>query len=312
LASITTQTFTDYEILLIDDGSTDSSPEICDNFAQKDDRFRVIHKINTGAYDSRNIGLKAALGDYIIFVDADDLLPNKASLNRIYEALISQNEIDVLGVNAEKIQGKKCFVRRLTPAPAPILGDLFLKNQLINKTYYVAIWQYVCRKQFIIQNNLSFLEAKHGSDKLWVAQILHRANHVVTLDVEHYRYVKRPNSITTSESSVEKINSHLTVSQALYHGFVNVDDHELKLLMMSQIAGAFFSALVHAHKLGEENLIDHNFLKNPLFIKNKYMPFRRRLKIFICNLDKRFIKFYYQITRLRYFLKKNKFSQKKC
>lgn len=69
--SILTQTFTDFEILLIDDGSPDRSGEICDEYAKKDSRIKVFHKLNGGASDARNVGLDNAQGEYVCFVDSD-------------------------------------------------------------------------------------------------------------------------------------------------------------------------------------------------------------------------------------------------
>lgn len=72
--SILTQTFTDFEILLIDDGSPDRSGEICDEYAKKDSRIKVFHKLNGGASDARNVGLDNAQGEYVCFVDSDDVV----------------------------------------------------------------------------------------------------------------------------------------------------------------------------------------------------------------------------------------------
>lgn len=70
--SILTQTFEDFELILVDDGSPDKCPEICDEYAQKDDRVRVIHKENGGVSSARNAGMKLACGEYILFCDSDD------------------------------------------------------------------------------------------------------------------------------------------------------------------------------------------------------------------------------------------------
>lgn len=92
--SIADQTFRDLEILLIDDGSTDGSGELCDHFAQEDTRIRVIHKQNGGAASARNLGIDKATGEYVMFVDADDWLDTDA-----IEALVAYadaNQTDVL------------------------------------------------------------------------------------------------------------------------------------------------------------------------------------------------------------------------
>lgn len=77
--SILNQEYTDFELLLIDDGSTDSSGEICDEYAQKDTRIRVVHKENSGVSDSRNLALDYATGKYIQFLDSDDWITPDAT-----------------------------------------------------------------------------------------------------------------------------------------------------------------------------------------------------------------------------------------
>ena len=74
LRCILGQTYTDFELLLVDDGASDRSPEICDTYAAKDTRVRVFHRTNAGASEARNFGIREARGKYLAFVDADDLV----------------------------------------------------------------------------------------------------------------------------------------------------------------------------------------------------------------------------------------------
>ena len=88
--SILAQTFTDFELILVDDGSPDSCPALCDAAAEKDSRVRVIHKINGGVSTARNAGLAAAQGNWIAFVDSDDrVLPQ--FLEKLYSAALEKN-----------------------------------------------------------------------------------------------------------------------------------------------------------------------------------------------------------------------------
>ena len=75
--SVLKQTYTDFEVLLVDDGSPDSCPQICDDYASKDSRVKVIHKPNGGQADARNVGLEKASGDYVCYVDSDDYLVDR-------------------------------------------------------------------------------------------------------------------------------------------------------------------------------------------------------------------------------------------
>ncbi len=87
--SVLNQTFSDYEIILVDDGSTDISGKICDKYAVKDDRVNVIHKKNGGLSNARNVGLKKAVGEYIYFLDSDDYIKTDA-LEKLYNTAISE------------------------------------------------------------------------------------------------------------------------------------------------------------------------------------------------------------------------------
>ena len=90
LDSIVAQTFSDWEIIAVDDGSSDESPEILDEYAAKDSRIKVIHKANAGVSAARNDGLDAAQGEYVVFVDSDDLLVVNA-LDILHKTISSEN-----------------------------------------------------------------------------------------------------------------------------------------------------------------------------------------------------------------------------
>ena len=93
--SVLNQSYKDLEVILVDDGSPDKCPEICDEYAKKDKRVKVIHKENGGASDARNYGIKAASGEYLMFLDSDDYWEGTECLKNIVEKL-KKNKVDVL------------------------------------------------------------------------------------------------------------------------------------------------------------------------------------------------------------------------
>ena len=105
--SIINQTYTDLEILLIDDGSTDNSGKICDNYAKKDKRIKVIHKKNGGLSDARNTGLNICTGDYISFIDSDDYIEPDMYDKMINTAIA--NDIDIISCNYNHIYNEQNF-----------------------------------------------------------------------------------------------------------------------------------------------------------------------------------------------------------
>lgn len=106
IESVLSQDFTDWELVLVDDGSPDRCPQICDEYAQKDERIRVVHKENEGVYIARKIAINMAQGEYLVFVDADDYLPNNA-LSILYTKAMEGFDI-VKGINIRfRNNGKK-------------------------------------------------------------------------------------------------------------------------------------------------------------------------------------------------------------
>ena len=103
LDSIINQTMKDFEVILVDDGSTDKSGVICDEYEKKDNRFKVIHQKNAGSLLARKEAVLIAKGDYIVFVDSDDLLSSKNSLHRMYE-IIEKENVDILQFSIELLQ----------------------------------------------------------------------------------------------------------------------------------------------------------------------------------------------------------------
>ena len=98
LDSILNQDFTDFELILVDDGSTDRSGEICDQYKSKDSRVNVIHQENSGQATARNAGTKASKGEYIIYIDSDDFIISNDFLSELYSS-INNNKVDLNFLN---------------------------------------------------------------------------------------------------------------------------------------------------------------------------------------------------------------------
>lgn len=158
LRSIAKQSFTDWEVVLVDDGSYDNSPDICDEWAKKDSRFLVIHKTNGGVSTARNAGLKLVTGQYVQFTDADDWWEPEA-FNFLYKECSQHGSPDVLIYGITKIfpNGEKSIVQ------APISGD-FNKKHFFSSLIqgqaetgiYGGVWSKLTRREIIRHNNLEF------------------------------------------------------------------------------------------------------------------------------------------------------------
>lgn len=160
--SILSQTMDDYEIILVDDGSPDSCPEICDRYAEKHpDIIRVVHKVNTGPAITRNVGIRAAKGEYIFCIDSDDyLVEDKVKL--LYEKAVEFNA-DVLQTSYYSIKENA--------EEKEYVGILFEKEKLLlhsdmekelcfasSNRYIVFPWRNLYRREFLLENNIFFDE----------------------------------------------------------------------------------------------------------------------------------------------------------
>ena len=199
--SVKTQTFSDWELLLIDDGCTDGSPAICDRYAAEDDRIRVFHKSNGGVSTARNLGLKEARGEYIAFLDVDDRFVPR-TLETLW-CLCRQAEADTAGcahVNLQPDGGESTEL--LLPDGVydeqgirerivyPLLGD-----RLAQPVFNGFIWRYLFSADIIRSANIAF-EGAYLEDELFLMEYFCNARRLAVTEQPLYRYLLNPNSAT--------------------------------------------------------------------------------------------------------------------
>jgi len=200
--SVVKQTFSDWELLLIDDGCTDASPEICDACAAEDDRIRVFHKKkNGGVSAARNLGLNEAKGDYIAFLDVDDRFEFRA-LETLW-CLREQTGADTVGCAHLNLtaDGKK-FVEPLLPAGVydeqgikegivyPLLGD-----RLRVPVFNGFIWRYLFSTKIIRSAHITF-EGAYLEDEIFLMEYFCNAHKLAVTEQPLYRYFLNPGSAT--------------------------------------------------------------------------------------------------------------------
>ena len=158
--SITVQTFADYEVILVDDGSTDGSADLCDCLSRNDSRIKTIHKDNGGCSEARNTGIRAASGRYLMFVDSDDMWDDAEALAKLREIVLSKScDIVCFGVGIYNEEGELEKVRKVSLSEGcghdkvSVLTELIYRNQ-----YFSACYVRVYERQFLVDNNLFFVE----------------------------------------------------------------------------------------------------------------------------------------------------------
>ena len=203
--SVLNQTFADWELILVDDGSTDASGMICDDYTQKDSRIKVVHKKNGGQSSARNVGLDLARGEYITFIDSDDYISADCYSNNM-SVLLNDETIDILeypicivdGGSIRKMQIPRYHVGAHLYQKRDIF--LFWSNEGIGVRGFV--WQNIYKKK--LWSSVRFKEGVIFEDCLIQSMILEKASHVYISGFGIYFYVQREGSTLHSKSDRNK------------------------------------------------------------------------------------------------------------
>ncbi|MBQ2801072.1 MAG: glycosyltransferase [Lachnospiraceae bacterium] len=207
LETIEKQTLKNIEVICVNDGSEDTSLEILKEFAQKDSRFKVIDKENTGAGDCRNIGLKEAKGEYVLFLDADDKFSFELCDKAYFRAKTDKADICFFGAVRFNMQTKKnepmnwVLRKELLPQTKP-----FRKEALGNRFFQMTSgcpWSKMFRREFILKHQLEFQNLQNANDLYFVRTAMALAENMTYVDEElvTYRYAAGANTQSTKHKA---------------------------------------------------------------------------------------------------------------
>lgn len=190
IASLVSQTYTEWEAILIDDGSTDGSSEICDNWCEKDARIKVIHQSNNGVSTARNKGIDAASGEYITFVDSDDYVDANYLLEMINTANKNACDIVVSGVRQVFTNGEKKTYTPDTKCTFTLDAENTVHFVTLNERYLLyAPYSKLYHCDIIKSNNISFKEnISYGEDLLFNYDYLNHTKNIACTTQANYNY----------------------------------------------------------------------------------------------------------------------------
>lgn len=202
--SVLNQTFTDFEVILVDDGSPDNCPAICDSYAEKDNRVKVIHKQNGGLINARKSGLEAASGGYIGFVDSDDWI--EPEMYELFAQMIEKYSPDMVlsdfyfDNEKELVNSEQLFEQEFYDKSA--LKEKLYPKMLFSGIYYKfgvnpCCWSKVYKKE-LLKKNLPLVDGriKMGEDAAFTYPCLIDAQSVATIKKPCYHYILNPDSMT--------------------------------------------------------------------------------------------------------------------
>lgn len=196
LDSIYQQRFTEWECILVDDGSTDSSGKICDVWAQKDNRFQVFHKKNGGLSSARNFGLRHSTGTYVMFIDSDDSLMGENLVSQLVEEMESDSSLAFTQYILKAFQdetGELKFVRCNESA------EYMTTQDVMDAFALQKIAPYACNKIYrrvSIPDDIRFPEGVYYEDERFMLDYLPTINHCKSVEIGYYIYRLRQGSIT--------------------------------------------------------------------------------------------------------------------
>ena len=204
ISSIVNQTYKNLEIILVDDGSPDNCPAMCDVWAEKDRRIQVIHKPNEGLSDARNAGMAIATGELMAFVDSDDwIAPDMYEY--LYQCLAEDNS-DIAACGVQMVWEDKTPSRMLTQEGKCVLNQEEAMRAIIEESWLKQPVWYKLYKTALVRDIL-FLLGKYHEDVFWSYQAVGRAKKVSISDRIGYYYLQRGGSIMGGGYSLKRLDA---------------------------------------------------------------------------------------------------------
>lgn len=202
------QSYTNFEVLLINDGSTDNSADICDEYLKRDNRIKVVHKQNEGSASARNVGLELAQGEYIVFIDADDYIESEylqILVNKASEENADIVQCDYLSV--KNIADIQCIEKKNVAYATEVFSNIDFLECFCDKRTYLPIavlWNKIYRRELF--DSLRFPVGRGIDDEYLICQIIYRANKILWIHEVLYYYILSENSQMRSKPSLKRID----------------------------------------------------------------------------------------------------------
>lgn len=205
--SIVSQTYKDIEVVLVNDGSPDNCPVLCDMWAKKDQRVKVIHKQNGGLSDARNAGLENATGDYVIFVDSDDFWVSSTALQELMDVVIKHPECDFIGFNCSYYYGDTNtyiqWVMYDNTLSEPIDKDTAMRSLVASGTMPMSACLKIISRKSLSDMGIRFIKGTISEDIPWFINLLDGSKKCMFVNLYIYAY-RQNRSGSISESFSEK------------------------------------------------------------------------------------------------------------
>lgn len=258
--SILNQSYANLEVILVDDGSTDGCPTICDAYEKYDPRVRVIHKPNGGLSSARNVGLREASGEWILYVDSDDYILNESCERLI--AVGAKHNCDIVSSDAiREFNGGQEYMVHGSLAD----GECYPSRDFIIKTvkpceWYAPAWLNLYKRSFLIEKNLFFVEGLLHEDMEMQPRVFLSAKSVAYCAYPFYRYVDRASSIMNASKADERASAMELIYSNWKTEFESIEDSELAGALNGHLAKCYLHSCCELGRILNVPGVDRLFL----------------------------------------------------
>ena len=307
LKSVLSQNFTDYEIILVNDGSKDNSLKICNSFVQLDDRIKLIDKENGGLSDARNFGINHSTGKYIIFLDSDDYWREKTALNLVVEKLAKTYDVVLFKYQEYNVDQDKIIQKQTIPFNIDNLNDdknLIIKKLFEDHNFPGSAWRLVINREFLLANNLYFQKGIKSEDIDWLINVFINLKTITGVDDDFYIYLKnRPGSITNTANYKSFLDLFYSINK--WRPVLESIKENYSKSLLAFLSYEYIIALMNYSKLNKLDKIEaKKYLKNQKLI----LKYSKGLKNKFCEMLILFLGFdisSYLILKMYRFLNNN-------
>lgn len=220
--SVLEQSYRDYEVILVDDGSTDTCPEICERYASVDKRVRVFHKQNGGSSSARNMGIDKAKGKYILFLDSDDFLSNRDCLKEL-EQLTVKGSFDCVLFKSKKLfdngETKDYYGDYNLSVFSKEKTEIF-KYMVKDHKQLACAWNRIVSREILQHPSMRFIEDTVGEDIPWTVALFEQANKIGATNAVYHMYRQGRDGSITDKTDVKKCKDLFNIIRILeqkYH-----------------------------------------------------------------------------------------------
>lgn len=232
----------DIEIVLVDDGSTDQSGTLCDRWAMNDSRIKVVHKENGGLSSARNAGILASRGEYIVFVDSDDFIDPIET-----ECLLSQTvtqENVLVGFYRNYYTASNYFENETSSELSNVNGIVSIESFLKTipndgQNIYMTAWRFIVKRDFLISNQLFFMEGIYHEDEEWTQRLLCKAESICVAPYYFYQYRQAREGAITSKVRIKNLEDRFLImektKEIVLKGDIGVEKREYLKYRMAQL-----------------------------------------------------------------------------